>query len=181
MAMPPRTTRTFALRLRRAGAVLLAIVLVAVPLTAQEPTADEESTPESEENQPIAEGTSEEIVVIGDRLEESIPLELEEYGAEVHVVDRQQILDGGYIDVAGVLQSEVPGLYLAPKHTDRSTTSTLRSRARARRRSCGWSTASASRTASTTPRRRSTPCPRTWSRRSRCSRADRACSTGRRQ
>jgi vitamin B12 transporter len=97
----------------RIGLWLLCPMLVAGALGSQEAAEEED---EGEETQEPAAATAEEIVVVGDRLEESIPLDLEEYGAEVHVVDRQAILDGGFIDVAGALQSEVPGLYLAPKN-----------------------------------------------------------------
>jgi vitamin B12 transporter len=82
-------------------------------LNAQE--APNDKSTDSDERA-VAGATAEEIVVVGDRLEESVPLELEEYGAQVHVVDRQEILDGGFIDVGQALQSAVPGLYLAPKN-----------------------------------------------------------------
>jgi vitamin B12 transporter len=104
-----------------AGFCFLASTLVAASLAGQEAAVEKEKEG-AEDGEAVVESaqpagaTAEEIVVVGERLEESIPLELEEYGAEVHVVDRQEILDGGFIDVAGALQSEVPGLYLAPKN-----------------------------------------------------------------
>jgi outer membrane cobalamin receptor len=57
-----------------------------------------------------------EQVVITGHLEEDLPIDLEHYGARVDVVSAEQIGNGGYLDVAGALQSLVPGLYISPKN-----------------------------------------------------------------
>jgi vitamin B12 transporter len=57
----------------------------------------------------------EEVVVTGSRLEQSLPQELATYGNRLTVVDAEQIENGGYNDVAQVLQNLVPGLYVSPK------------------------------------------------------------------
>jgi vitamin B12 transporter len=56
------------------------------------------------------------IVVWGDRLEETLPLELAQYGSRVEVIDLEQIENGGYLDVSSILQNLAPGLYLTPKN-----------------------------------------------------------------
>ena len=58
----------------------------------------------------------EEVVVRGQRLEESIPLDLQQFGNRVEVITAEQLQLGGFNDVSQVLQMEVPGLYLAPKN-----------------------------------------------------------------
>ena len=50
----------------------------------------------------------EEIVIIGNRLEETIPQDLARYGNRVEVITSEQIQQGGYIDVAQTLQMLVP-------------------------------------------------------------------------
>jgi vitamin B12 transporter len=58
----------------------------------------------------------EEIVIIGNRLEETIPQDLARYGNRVEVITSEQIQQGGYIDVAQTLQMLVPGLHIRPKN-----------------------------------------------------------------
>ncbi len=58
----------------------------------------------------------EELTVFGQRLEESIPLDLERFGNRVEVITSEQLQLGGFVDVSQALQMEVPGLYLAPKN-----------------------------------------------------------------
>jgi len=58
----------------------------------------------------------EEIVIIGNRLEETIPQDLARYGNRVEVITSEQIQQGGYIDVAQTLQILVPGLHIRPKN-----------------------------------------------------------------
>jgi vitamin B12 transporter len=58
----------------------------------------------------------EEVVVRGQRLEESIPLDLQQFGNRVEVITAEQLELGGFNDVSQALQMEVPGLYLAPKN-----------------------------------------------------------------
>lgn len=55
------------------------------------------------------------IVVLADRLEESTPEELAQYGSRLEIVEGEDIDRGGFVDVAGALQSLVPGLYVSPK------------------------------------------------------------------
>src|SRR5690606_28598199 len=75
--------------------------LLAVPASAQE------SAPAASE--------SEEIIVLGARLEESTPEELASYGSRIEVIEGETIDLAGHIDVAGALRNLVPGLYLAQK------------------------------------------------------------------
>src|SRR5690349_21115784 len=57
-----------------------------------------------------------ETVTITGRLEEELPQELAETGVRVQVVPGTVIEDVGYNDIAQVLQSQVPGLFVAPKN-----------------------------------------------------------------
>jgi vitamin B12 transporter len=61
-------------------------------------------------------GEVEEVVVTGARLEQSLPQELADFGNRLTVVTGQQIDNGGFNDLAQVLQSLVPGLYVSPKN-----------------------------------------------------------------
>jgi outer membrane cobalamin receptor len=56
------------------------------------------------------------IVVLGQRLEESTPEELEKYGSRLEVVTGDTIDKAGLTDVAQALQQQVPGLYVNPKN-----------------------------------------------------------------
>jgi vitamin B12 transporter len=56
------------------------------------------------------------IVVLGDRLEESTPEELEKYGSRLEIVEGEAIDKAGLVDVAQALQQQVPGLYVNPKN-----------------------------------------------------------------
>lgn len=57
-----------------------------------------------------------EKVTVTGHLEEDLPIDLSHYGTRVDVVTAEQIGNGGYLDVAGALQSLVPGLYISPKN-----------------------------------------------------------------
>ena len=61
-------------------------------------------------------GVVEEVVVRGDRIEETIPLDLQQFGNRVEVITADDLRLGGFNDVAQSLQMKVPGLYLAPKN-----------------------------------------------------------------
>jgi vitamin B12 transporter len=61
-------------------------------------------------------GPEEEIIVIGARLEESIPLDLQQFGNRVEIITAQELELGGFNDLGQTLQMKVPGLYLAPKN-----------------------------------------------------------------
>ncbi|GAA5056306.1 hypothetical protein GCM10023208_20990 [Erythrobacter westpacificensis] len=65
---------------------------------------------------PQDDSSGEAIIVLGDRLEESVPEELEEYGSRLEIVDGRLIDEAGYVDASQALQSLVPGLYVAPKN-----------------------------------------------------------------
>ncbi|MCY3811873.1 MAG: TonB-dependent receptor [Gammaproteobacteria bacterium] len=58
----------------------------------------------------------EEVIVRGDRVEETIPLDLRQFGNRVEVITADELQRGGFNDVAKSLQMKVPGLYLAPKN-----------------------------------------------------------------
>ena len=58
----------------------------------------------------------EEITVLADRVEETIPLDLQQFGNRVEVITADELQIGGFNDLAKSLQMKVPGLYLAPKN-----------------------------------------------------------------
>ena len=58
----------------------------------------------------------EEVIVWGDRVEETIPLDLRQFGNRVEVITAEELQRGGFNDVAQGLQMKVPGLYLSPKN-----------------------------------------------------------------
>ena len=66
--------------------------------------------------QDAADGVQEEIIVLGDRLEETIPLDLQQFGNRVEIITADELQLGGFNDLAQSLQMKVPGLYLAPKN-----------------------------------------------------------------
>ncbi|HEX7082069.1 MAG TPA: TonB-dependent receptor plug domain-containing protein, partial [Gammaproteobacteria bacterium] len=82
------------------SAALLLAALVAAPAPAQPPAPD----------------AQEEVIVVGRRLEESIPLDLEQFGNRVEIITADQLELGGFDDIGQTLQMQVPGLYLAPKN-----------------------------------------------------------------
>jgi outer membrane cobalamin receptor len=58
----------------------------------------------------------EEVVATGQRLEETIPQELERFGNRLETVDRAAIDLGGFNDLSQTLQMQVPAFYVAPKN-----------------------------------------------------------------
>ena len=58
----------------------------------------------------------EEELIVTASLEETIPLQLGEYGNRIEVISAEQIEVGGFNDLGQTLQMLVPGLYLAPKN-----------------------------------------------------------------
>ena len=66
--------------------------------------------------QDSASGVPEEVIVLGARLEETIPLDLEQFGNRVEIITADELQLGGFNDLAKSLQMKVPGLYLAPKN-----------------------------------------------------------------
>lgn len=59
---------------------------------------------------------NEEVLVLGTRIEESLPLDLQQYGNRVEVITGETLRNGGFNDVTQALQMLVPGLYVAPKN-----------------------------------------------------------------
>lgn len=57
-----------------------------------------------------------EIIVQGERLEETIPLDLQQFGNRVEIISADELQVGGFNDLAKSLQMVVPGLFLAPKN-----------------------------------------------------------------
>jgi vitamin B12 transporter len=64
--------------------------------------------------QPAGASAIEEVVVVAQRLEETLPQELERTGSRVTTVTAADIARGVFSDVAQTLQYNVPGLYVAP-------------------------------------------------------------------
>jgi len=58
----------------------------------------------------------EEIVILGNRLEETIPQDLARYGNRVEVITAERVEQGGFIDITQTLQMLVPGLHIRPKN-----------------------------------------------------------------
>ncbi|SNR92059.1 MULTISPECIES: TonB-dependent siderophore receptor [unclassified Azospirillum] len=57
---------------------------------------------------------TEEIIVTGRSLEETLPQELAAYGSDLEIIGERQIKEGGFRDVSQALQMLTPGLYLMP-------------------------------------------------------------------
>ena len=66
--------------------------------------------------QDAANELQEEVIVVGARLEETIPLDLQQFGNRVEIITAAELELGGFNDLAQSLQMKVPGLYLAPKN-----------------------------------------------------------------
>ena len=58
----------------------------------------------------------EEITVIGQSIEDTIPLELMQYGNRVEIITADELAKKGFFDVGQALQMLVPGLHLRPKN-----------------------------------------------------------------
>jgi len=58
----------------------------------------------------------EEVVVLGARLEETIPMDLQQFGNRVEIITADELELGGFNDLSQSLQMMVPGLYVAPKN-----------------------------------------------------------------
>ena len=85
----------------RGPGALLAVALMLATGTAGGQAVDEEI---------------EEILVTAESIEETIPLELREYGNRLHLLSVEEIELGGFDDLSQTLQMAVPGLYIAPKN-----------------------------------------------------------------
>ncbi len=58
----------------------------------------------------------EQVTVTAQRLEEELPQELAKYGTRLDIITAAQIKNGGFVDVAGALQTLAPGLFISPKN-----------------------------------------------------------------
>jgi outer membrane cobalamin receptor len=58
----------------------------------------------------------EEVLVLGRRLEETIPLDLQQFGNRVEFLTADELALGGFNDLSQSLQMKIPGLYVAPKN-----------------------------------------------------------------
>ena len=82
-------------RLHRLSAAIMAVTLPAATAIAQD-DADEE------------------VIVVGERLEETLPQELERFGNRLESVDADDIELGGFNDLSQTMQMQVPAFYVAP-------------------------------------------------------------------
>ena len=63
----------------------------------------------------FADSELEEVLVTARSIEDTLPLELAHYGHDVEVVTAARIKAASYVDVSSALQSETPGLFVAPR------------------------------------------------------------------
>jgi len=70
-----------------------------------------QETQEAQESQEL-----EEIIVVGQSIEDTIPLELMQYGNRVEIITADELEKLGFIDVGQALQMLAPGLHLRPKN-----------------------------------------------------------------
>jgi len=63
-----------------------------------------------------AESKLEEFTVTSHQLEESTPLTLQRYGNQLNIVQSDDILKHGFVDVTDSLKTLVPGLHISPKN-----------------------------------------------------------------
>jgi len=63
----------------------------------------------------FASDTLEEVLVTARSIEDTLPLELARYGHDIEVLTAERIRAAGYVDVSSALQSETPGLFVAPR------------------------------------------------------------------
>jgi outer membrane cobalamin receptor len=66
----------------------------------------------------VAQGVSslEEVVVTAKSLEDQLPQQIAQYGANLNTITALQIQNGGYLDVAQALEALSPGLFISPKN-----------------------------------------------------------------
>ncbi len=62
-----------------------------------------------------AESDTDRVVIVGVTLEETLPQELEKYGADLATVSSEEIRNQVYIDAQQAMQMKVPGLFVAPR------------------------------------------------------------------
>ena len=94
------------------GAALLAVLIAGAPALAQEtktpPPADDSEAQEAADH-------AEEITVWGERLEESLPENVADYGSRLETVTSEQVEEGNFVDVGQIL-GLVPGLYVSQQN-----------------------------------------------------------------
>jgi vitamin B12 transporter len=56
------------------------------------------------------------VVIVGQTLQESLPQELKKYGSDVETTTIEEVRDAGFVDVSQALQMDTPGLFLAPRN-----------------------------------------------------------------
>jgi vitamin B12 transporter len=64
----------------------------------------------------MAQQAQADVVEVWGQLEETLADELSDYGSRLDVVTATEIRNGGFVDVGQALQTQVPGLYVAPKN-----------------------------------------------------------------
>ncbi len=65
---------------------------------------------------PSAGDSLDQVVITGQRLAETLPQQLADFGVQVDTISAEQIHKGGYVDVASALQALAPGLYVESKN-----------------------------------------------------------------
>lgn len=64
---------------------------------------------------PAADDARDQVVIVGQTIEETLPQELAKYGSVVETISSEQIRDAGYTDVSNALQMAIPGVFVAPR------------------------------------------------------------------
>jgi vitamin B12 transporter len=64
----------------------------------------------------LAQNNTEELFVVGQRLEETTPQQLAAFGNRLETLTADELRLGGFHDLGQALQMQVPGLYVAPKN-----------------------------------------------------------------
>ncbi len=88
----------------------IAGVILVSPVLAQTPTPTPDAAAPSEEA-----AATEVITVWAERLEESLPEDLSDYGSRLETVSSEQVEEGGFVD-AGQILGLVPGLYVSQQN-----------------------------------------------------------------
>ena len=89
------------------GRKALAITTSALALCLAAPGAFAQTGP--------AEADTDRVVIVGVTLEETLPQELEKYGADLETVTSETIRNQVYVDAQQAMQMKVPGLFVAPR------------------------------------------------------------------
>lgn len=65
------------------------------------------------ESAAVAQQERDVIIVVGQTLEESLPLELERYGSDLELLSSEDLRETLQVDVSGAIQMQVPGVFIA--------------------------------------------------------------------